>query len=413
MPRDFTDLRMIMGKIYTYALYSRERFIKEGIVPRERTYNTLIRMIRDMYRSDIDENSPFRENRDGMGRYKCYQLTRNYFTGETDIVTAVFGLFPLKDEQIRDYFFCLAFAYSNKNKGFRTKQAASKMEEIGSDASDKEPTISRCLRRLFHAGYLKKENSLYTIPDTLEKLDDNELISLYYLASFFAGAGYPRVAGTFLRDTIACHIVYRGLHEPEQAFLFHENACSNIYDEPIVYQLLDCCRKHEEAWIETSGRHIQRVRITPVCLRCDTRLGRWYLFAKNNEKSYIMRVSKIRSVTPIGSKNKNISLRADTDIDNSYIAVKQKGGPFRIEAELFFKHRYTRDSFAREIIVGEIISEGQKEVYRAEVNDLTDIKPLLRAYGANLKIKSPTLRNELTQEYERILKKHGAIPRII
>lgn len=421
---DLDRIRRVYSRIFTYGIDTREDFINNETVSSPETYDKIIRLLRDLYYYDVDDCPKVIEaDTDESGKYKRYKFKRDYFTDSGDLLSAAYGLSSISDRNIYDIIRCLSDisckgsdTVSNISKTF---DCDDKYCDESKDDGDNKPRIRRRLDNLREYGYMAKKSKSYHINDRLSKITDDDLIMLYYLASFFSGAGYPRVAAVFLRKTLLRYINFRGLNAPTDAFLFRDSICANIFDEQVVYILMECCSEHRRISAEINAKSF---KLDPVYLKIDTKLGRWYLFALTDDNSpLIVRVSNMMKIkelpetfdydkaeTVINEKLKYCY------ISNPYATVSGTKLPVTVEAELRFdnKHIYMREQFEREILVGKIDVRDESEIYHAEIADVNELKPFLRSYAGYIKVlpsEEHNLDKELLNEYEEMLKNYESV----
>lgn len=413
--RMFENMRRIFSQIYKYGFYSREQFIESGCFS-DRAYDQIIRLLRDLYYTDVDEKtSPLHGDTAGRGKFKCYQFKRDHFVSAGDYLAAAYGVFSVKDRVLAGLLYSLSLA--SKPNG--TTVAELDRTFIDSDqGTDSRSNFTRYTRALANDGYIIRKKTRKTVDLFLNRalagLSEKELISLYYLSAFFAGAGYPRVPAVQLREALKREFYFRHLPAPPDAFFFRENTCGNLFDEQIVYQLLQCCRDKQEIAIRPIKDSFPSLTVQPVYLKIDNKLGRWYLFCFSGEQALIQRVSRIRDVRPTGRHfdYEQAKKAVEQGLFNSYISGRNRDKPVRVEAELHFEGFNYRDQFEREIRIGWIEQRGDREVYCADVNDPLELKPLLRSYGPYLKIlpgEGHNLGEEIHAEYERMLNQYGSV----
>lgn len=406
--REFSQIRRVLEHIYQYGFYTREDFINTKLVGSPRSYDDIVRQLRDLYFLD-DGPSVLEEAR--RGKYKCYRFKRDYFGETGECLTAPFGLFSIKESSAEKILCCLSLS----SRGVTVAEAVPacwNANDSDYDGSDCGPTVRRRFASLSEAGYVVKRETRYWLNDMLQELSDRELVRLYYLAVFYAGAGFPRVAAAFLQKSLLRQIIFRGLPEPPQAFLFRDNTYGNLFDEQLVYQLLQCCKDHTEVDL-TVLRQSGPKRVQPVALRIDTKLGRWYLLS-GQEDGPVRKVSNIQKVqrTKDCFPYDQVAEQVKTDLQYNYISGKMCDEPVLVEAELCFEDSSLRRQFEREILLGQIEGRDGREYYCVKLNDPVEIKPFLRCYGAFLRIvpsEQHNLDEELQEEYERMLEQYGSL----
>ena len=414
--RTLSTIPHVLAHMYTYGFFTREDFVREGLVGSTRAYDNIIRRLRDLY--FLDSTEPERAavvvRTDGKRRF--YQFRRDYFNRSGRLMEAAFGLHSLSEDAAAILIICLSLAA--RPCGVTVAEAARTafLKSGTPEGENRTATVSRRLKSLLDAGYLRREGQRYFSPDSsgvLDNLSDEELTRLWYLASFYAGCGYPRVSAAFLRDALRRRLFFRGLPEPGEAFLFRDSPCGNMLDEPVVWDLERCRRLARKALISEKGREST---VLPVFLRPDKRYGRWYLMGVRDGEPTILRVSSIDEAQMLDETFSFPEARklVEDAFRYNYISSRRSAQLVRVEAELFFGEDSApvRQQFEREIIFGGIERRDGREFYCAEVSDPTELRPLLRAYGPWLRIlpgEGHSLDREIREEYERMLRQYEPV----
>lgn len=409
--RSFDLIREVTEHIYTYGFFSREDFIQSGKVGSPRAYDDIIRQLRDLFFLDMDkEESVLEEDTYKRGKYKCYKFKRNYFLNQSERLAAIYGLHAIKDEGIVNSILCLATATSKDGATIENIVSCLPDDENGTDFS---PTIRRRLDSLKKAGYIICKERKYYLHNEIVSLSNEELIQLYYLAAYYAGAGYPRIPAVFLKKALGRQIAFRNLPYPPELFLFKENNCGNVLDEQIIYEIVHACKSQsviEVTYIRTNAK----AEVKPVFLKCDKRMGRWYLFAVCGDTPQVMRVSNIRQIKALNQcfNYDEERKKVESYYVFNYISGRRTEKPVRVEAELLFDNSFMKEQFIREMPTGYIKESDGVELYCAEVNDVSELKPFLRCFGANLRIL-PSVEHQLDKEilkgFERMLERYETI----
>lgn len=409
--RSLDKIRDIYRKIYIYGMYTREEFIKSGSVSSPENYDKIIKQLRDLYFYNVDDCEKVVEaDTENSGKHKRYKFRRNYFESPGEQLVAVYGLYAVSEASVSEIIRCLCAAHSSQT-GITVSGLSLTCPVNDESAPSPEPRIRRRLDKLCEYGYLKKFGKYYQMKDALAELSDNELISLFYYASFCSGIGYPRVAAFFLRESIRRHIMIRGLNEPPEAFLFRDSTCAGILDEQVVMTLIDCCLRDSVISVKIKGvSHT----LKPLKLRIDTKYGRWYLIALSESTPMIIRVSNITDINELEEKFDRVKAEKIADEKLKFCLLSNPGTnrPVTIRAELRFPNRYTREQFEREMLIGEITKGESNEFYTAMITDTSELKPFLRSYAGYLRIlpsEENTLREEILSEYEEMLKNYESV----
>lgn len=444
--RNLDSLRLMLAHIYTYGFYSKPEMLEVELISSGSQYNKLIKRLKELYFfTDVEESgteSALAVRRDR--KEKRYSIRRDHFRGQTELLSAVYGIHYIMPREARlavtllSYYLTddmcppsmLATFIENILKDYETDNQ--------NDSSDgAEYAINRCRSELGDAGYLKKGEPRKA-NGLLNQYSDEEISELYQLASFFAGSGYPRVPAVFLKQALLRTLRFRGLPKPPELFLFRDCPSGNVLDEDLVLQLLECSKDNE---MVTFILNDKERKASPVGLMPDTKLGRWYLQAIMDGKACNIRLTNIRNLKKhqillpnqknngqSGRKQKQKSPKTETEkydrekaaalveeaSKNSYLCFADETAPVHLEAILHFPTSYLREQFERELLLGEIIQRDGQELYSVKVNNLSEIRPLIRSYLRYLELPTDSvLRQELTREYERMWKNYGAVPQIL
>lgn len=109
-----------------------------------------------------------------------------------------------------------------------------------------------------------------------------------------------------------------------------------------------------------------------------------------------------------------MAAQIDHRTQNSYLCLSDGEPPICVEAYLHFEDALIRQQFEREILLGEITQRDGKEIYSVMVNHLSEIRPLIRSYFRYLELPPDSaLRQELIEEYGRMMKNYGAVSQIL
>lgn len=412
--RSLDRVRRIFENIYTYGFNTRGDFTDEKLTTSNAAYDQVIKLLRDLYYDEI-EGCPAiikAETLDG-GKYKQYKFVRNTLCDAGEQLIAAYGLFSIDDDAIKDIIKCMSIiSHEDGATVGRIVQTYTDDEE----GADKSLRVRRrlddlCVHGFLESGLCGVKKKTYHINDMLSEKSDKELIDLYYLTSLFAGAGYPRVPALFLKKAIQNHMAYRYMKAPTDVFIFRDSVCANIFDEQVVYTLLDACKDSKRVSAKVRGKECV---IKPVYLKIDTKLGRWYLLAICKGRPNIIKVANITDVKVLDEifDYDEAESAVNKKLRYSYISNPENTHPIDVEAELRMDsdHQYVRKQFEREIFVGGIERRGDIEVYHAVVSDVTELKPFLRSYAGYLKVlpsEYHTLDKELNDEYREMLRNYG------
>lgn len=380
--RDYDRIRRFLGHIYLYGFFSREDFSQAGIGS-AKDYDYGVKLIRSIFPESADA-AVWQAGR------KHLRIRREYARSGESRMTDSYLLHALdEDEDLPELLHLLA----DISKGPKTLDELCKLAELRSeDETSKYSTTRRRVLDLTEYGYLQKKGKRFSLaPDPFSQLNDQALLLLHSYICFAGGVSYPRVAGSFLRRTLERELLRRGRSFAQTPpLLLRHNVNANVFDEELVYQLLALMHERRFAFIKLDDKEIC---VLPVALRIDTRLGRWYLLAEEDQKPSILRISTVRSVR--AGKTVDVAqwkARAE-QVRNTFVHSGCSGnipaeGPVLVEARLHFTHTPgMRSQFLRELRFGEVsVREDGEEYYQAWVNDPKELVPFLRSFAPWLQV---------------------------
>lgn len=376
--REYATIRALLEHLYTYGMYSREEFARIGIG--KNNYDKLLQLLRQVVPEGALEAHL-------EGGRKILRLARDPFANDSDTLTASFSLHGVKDALMVHMAVLLSLCWGHTPVEEREVGVAFELLQGNSEA-DKTATLRRQRRALIRFGYLVPAGRTGLALRTLPELSGEALERLYLYADFLSGTSAVRVAPILLRNTVRRALEARGLPVPGPVFLFRENLCRNLFDEELVYALLEACRSGQEVVLHLGEKTL---RAAPSFLRFDARSGRWYLFALAGEEPVLLRLSRIQRVEPIAQSSvdaKGVRAAVEQRFAHCYLSSAcGADGPVLVEAELHFQDAPgQRRQFEREMLLGQIIQRDGMEIYQALVNDPVELVPFLRSYGGYVRI---------------------------
>lgn len=379
---EYDTIRNLLEHLYTYGMYSREEF--SGIGIGKNNYDKLLQILYQVFPQE--DWSAHQES----GR-KILRFSHEPFENDIDRLAASFSLHTVSDSLLTHMALLLSkFSRETCLRAGEVNRAYEEWQPIPEDGRDRSATLRRQRKNLCAFGYLtdgtagKGSFALRTLPAWGEE----ELKRLYCYADFCAGASALRMAPILLRNTVERALKSRGIDVPEQAFLFRGNVCRNIFDEEMVYTLLDACAGACRVELELDGA---KEVVEPAYLRFDVRSGRWYLFALSENGPTIRRLSRIQKVRLLhdatfepAAVRESVAKR----FEHCNISSGQhQEEPVCVEVELHFeKAPWQRRQFQREMLLGRIIQRDGVEIYQALVHDPVELVPFLRGFGGYIRI---------------------------
>lgn len=379
--REYKRIRRFLGHIYLYGFFSREDFQRAG-VGSVKDYDYSVRLIRRIF-PDSEDAALWQDGK------KYLRIQREYARSGENRMTDSYMLHTMDEQEELPELMCILSALRAGPKTLEELCAAVELH-CGDEGVSKYATVRRRLLDLQKYGYVQKQGKGFRLAeDLLEALGDRELQELREYVGFAGGVTYPRTAASFLRRTLDRELLRRGLPlAAESAFRLRHSVNSNVFDEEIVYELLDAIRNKQAVELDLGEK---KRRAVPVALRADTRLGRWYVLTME-QRPTLRRIRRIQSVKP----GEPLALEQWKETEAKVLAAYEQTicsgalphhEPVPVEARLQFGTFYgMRNQFAREIRTGRIVTREDGEYYEALVNDPNELLPLLRSFSPWLRV---------------------------
>lgn len=379
--REYDRIRRFLGRIYLYGFFSREDFAKAG-VGSVKDYDYGAKLIRAIF-PDSGEAAVWQAGK------KYLRIQRDYARSGENRLADSYMLHTLDEtEELPELLYILAaLAAGPKTLG----ELCFQVELNTRSETFKYATVRRRVLDLAEYGYVEKRDGRFALArDGLSDLTDRELRQTDDFVRFAGGVTYPRAVGSFLRRTLKRELLRRGLSPAGQApFLLRHSVNANVFDEELVYQLLDIMTQRRMAVLDLDGGQVTAL---PAALRADARLGRWYLLTLEEDHPVLRRVSRIRgvkagsAVPPETYQAEGRRVRAAFAASVCSGAVAE-GGLVLVRAELRFAPMPgLLAQFRRELRVGEVTDGPEGLLYQARVNDPLELLPLLRSYAPWLRV---------------------------
>ena len=379
----YDSIRRYLERIYLYGFLSREDWAVLGTV---KDYDKMLTLLREMY-PELTKDAKW----EGQRKYLRFQ--RSYVGRIENRLMNTYMLHSMDAEELCALLWILSLLCS---KPRTIQMAAHSMDQLYEKEYDWYHTVRRRLKELESYGYVVSDKNIlhgqkgqfYSFhDDALNQLQQEELEELHDYVCFAAGVTSPRVAGSYLRRTIARH--FRQGQNKSPVLLRHHNKRS-IFDEDVLYVILTAIRNGNH--IRARNHQGEDEELFPVKLRFDMRLGRWYLLAMGM-KPEMLRVSNLNKVTEIKKtaedREKALARRkvAEAFQNTLFSGNASRSEPIVVEAELRFDDAPGMyEQFRRELRTGQLVERNGKEYYHAEVNDALPLIPFLRSFSPWLRI---------------------------
>ena len=378
--RSYDRIRRYLRQIYLYGCLSREDFVRLGIGG-AKDYDFGTRLIRSIF-PDSQETACWQEGK------KYLRIQREYARSGENRMTDSYLLHTLDTETELPMLLYLLSVLAGEEGGPGELNRA--VQLLWPDDQDRYATLRKRLLDFQREGYALCRGGRYSLaPDALRELSDQALLELCDFAGFAAGISYPAVPGSYLRRTVERELLRRGL-EPgaERPLLLRHCAHANVFDEELVFQLLEAIRRRK--WVSLQEEKAQR-RVLPVALRADVRLGRWYLLLWE-EGPRLCRLRDIRKLKELETAEEAEAQALSRQVLEAFARSGVSGalpeqGPTLVEAKLCFgDFSGMRAQFLRELRLGEVVTREDGEYYTVRINDPRELMPFLRSYAPWLRV---------------------------
>lgn len=384
--RDFESVRQYMEQIYLYGCYNGPELAQIALHASSDDYSRVLPLLSEMFpdlRTDRQED-----------RSVSQRIRRTYETSGQNRMADSYMLRSVDPVKFLVPYLLILSGLGNGEsslKALHTKLelVLMRLADSKKDGGDLYQTVKARLNELIRYGYAEKSgHGRYRLcDDPLLKLSSAQLVQLYDYVCFASNITYPRIPGSFLRRTLEREMLRRGLPRQERAlFLLRHNSNHNIFDEELVYQLLDAIREHR--WVHADGLDYLPVELRPEC-----RLGRWYVLAADRAGAPVIRlISHMRHLSVAEIADEASWTQAQASVTRTFTHSLYSGlpaaAPQQVSVRLMFDgHPYLLEQFEREIRIGTIVREGDELFYRVKINDPMELMPLLRSYAPWLRIQ--------------------------
>lgn len=403
--KQYQMIRDYLSWIYVYGYFSREDFAR--LLPKKTaSFDVCIKYIKDIYPELMD--GKYRDKK------KYLALDRAVQPRDEDRLANTFFLSSLADRELAGVLRLL--------QEIALAPAKAAVLADTTEESVSASTARRWLDELDGIGYLRQDRTKkYHISESgLRGLSDEALTDLHRYVRFCGNITYPRIPARFLLRSIEREYLYRGLPLSETnyySFLNHTN--HNVMDEDLVFALTEIIRNRKTAQITLQrGGVLQKKTVTPVYLRIDRRLGRWYLLSMEDRPT-MRRLTRIQSVEA-GEKCTDEAWRSlreavtEAFSNSRFSGHLPENGPTELAMELRFENPGVERQFLRELRGGSVAEEDGKRVYRDTINDPIELVPLLRSYAPWLIPRDPNgvaeqhIRTDLERMRQQLSKEAGA-----
>ncbi len=371
--KQYQMIRRYLSLIYLYGFFSREDF-QELLPDSSASYDACISLIKDIY-PEMHE-----------GRYtekrKYLAVSKNAQSEDLDRLCNTFFLCSLPNEELANLLELLdEVSAEPRNKN----ELANLFDERQSKS-----TVRRRIDELISVGYLEQteKKKVQSRGNHLEWLSDEELWQLYCYVRFCGNVTYPRAPARILLRSLEREYLRRGKALPSrQLFQFLHSPNHNVMEEDLVYTLLQAIREKREVVMKL-GRGADKISraILPFRLRIDRRLGRWYLLSME-EQPTIRRLSKIQSLELGNQVDPKLWESRRLQVDAAFQHCRfsshmPENGPSTVRMKLCFgEMNGLRRQCVRELRGGEILQDGEEEIFADTINDPIELIPLLRSYS--------------------------------
>lgn len=391
--QDYECVRRYLEHIYLYGFFSREDFnsITGGSA---KDYDRVLPLLKDLYPEGEKSSLDGYEYKRIRRQYETSaenRMVNSYMLHSIGIQTHLLRYLKILSElrHQEQSLQMLDRAIWSVPTRLQGKHDAVDPKDDGSEEwKETYGNTRRRLEELLSHGYIeKRDGKKYALQRYT--LTNEQLTQLYVYVCFAAEVTYPRVPGSFLRRTLEREHYRRGMEPLKTSpFLLRHNTSRNVFDEELVFQLLDAISEHQ--WIMIDDR-----QYLPVQLRPERRYGRWYVvlveWYRDKLTPSIRQLSRVNRVDVLEKAEEDIwqqaKQAAETAYQYSLYSGRKAEAPTQVEVQMLFGDaKGLENQFIREIRMGTVTREADGTFYRVEINDPVELLPLLRSYSPWLKV---------------------------
>ncbi len=377
--QDYECVRRYLEHIYLYGFFGREDFnsVTGGSA---KDYDRVLPFLKALYPE---------EQRSGLGGGSYKRIRRQYEDSGENRMARSYMLHAIDVESHLLWYLKLLSSLRVRERSLQDLDH--QIWDLLAEEEQKTDTYGNTSSRLVEMAELGHIEKFRTGWYRMQKLSLSKeaLTELYNYVSFVSKITYPRVPGSFLRRTLEREMYRKGMMpQLRSSILLRHNTSHNVFDEELVFQLLEAIRQH--CWVQIDGRQYLPVQLRPEC-----RYGRWYVvlveWYQDMPSPSIRQISRIKRV--------DVQKEAENDIWEQALQAAQTAFRYSmysgqkaeeaalVEVELLFGDaKGLENQFIREIRMGQVEREQGRTFYRVRINDPSELLPLLRSYAPWLRV---------------------------
>lgn len=414
-------VRKILKEQYTYGCFPGEDY-QEKLNISKRKYDNEIKRL-GVY---VDEKQ---RGQLRQGKYVIHHLLYDRYENEGNFLYSVYKMKRYKDSHLLLYFFGLhQLSGLEPQKWIDLKtfiEDVSNMDKGGDLFIDKK-AIEDFLKNLESDRIIKKRQNKkwyeYLLAENLfDQFEENDLLKIYYMAELFAGKSLVHSAAAYhLRESIKCYLQGKGKDIWEEwVFIIQFHFLQGILNEEIMWKLEEAIHQGKQVRIIQYSKkdETKPFLFEPVSLVVEYMYGRQYVYGRHVDRDCAvhLRIDRIQSVEilsePIGEFPEKEQQEKCWCVS---MPRNEEGKPVLVEVDFFYAGKeYLLNVLEREKRWGEIEPTGEFQcVYRICVNDPGEMKPWLRQFGKNARVrksKEHTLFEEMQEDWKKMEEKYGTV----
>lgn len=398
--RDHRRIRKVTELVYLYGFFSRDE-LKDFKINKN-TYDKELRRLKEIYEEHLVTG---RESGCRAG------FRRNYFSASPNRLVETFYLKSYTDKEVVILLHSLIFMYHKESIRVGDIVVLLETKGVFTEESDIYSTVRRVLDELSEDGILEKSKGIYRLTENVfQEMSPAQLLQLYRYVCFAMRTTYPKVAGYYLKNSLEQRLDQVGLSAKDNLFFIRHTNERNVLDEELVYQILDSIHKRTRVQITRyDDEQKALINVSPVYLKGDRKLGRWFLLGTDEKGPQIIRLGYIERVT-MTSKPFDYEVekaKVDKWFGHSILSSRiMDDSPFEVRVKLNFgENEKLREQFKREKLIGELIAQDGGEMYLSRINDPVELLPWLRSWSKVVEILpgSDGLREMLVGEIREMI----------
>ena len=256
--QDFERIRRYAEHIYLYGFFGGEDF-DEIVGGSHDDYKTVLPVLKAIFPETGTH---------GLHGHQNKSIRRTYASSGENRMVNSYMLHSIDSKTYLLQYLGLLSALRQGRQSVKTLDEATwgvySVQKKKSEKTDTYANARRRLKEMKDYGCMQPNLPVGKYDLQQDAFSAEQLKQLYDYVCFAAEITYPRVPGSFLRRTLEREMYRKGLKVEEASpFLLRHNTSHNVFEEEVVFLLLDAIGQRR--WVQINQRRYLPVQRRPEC----------------------------------------------------------------------------------------------------------------------------------------------------